>query len=142
MTFEQWATKVKAYRRQQVNWLEVSSMIKYSGFNDPEFDLKNIRGVPLASLNKILEFAAKTIKTRENLQQAAVANLGVLIYRLGVAALQVDNPKPVSLYDFLPYPELDDTPRSLSEGTKRILKEIIRGNSLLARRITPMVGKI
>jgi hypothetical protein len=92
-------------------------------------------------ISAVCEKAVGDVKTKGNLESVAVANLGVLIYRLGMAMLNSDSDgDEVNIYSFLPFPDVSDNKLRISRKGREIIRKLLQENKL-GTKLIPLIAK-
>jgi hypothetical protein len=109
-----------------------------AGITEPMFSLTNIRRLPLKLIKEVSDKAALTIKYKRNADALAIAQLGVLIYQIGMSfsSNRDASPDDITIKSFLPYPELLERESSkLSTKAQKVLKYLVTHDSIKHRLI-------
>lgn len=137
--YEAFAKRVKGYTLQKLDWLDLVITLRKAGFIDDCFSIKNIRRLPINFIVTVSNKAVNAIKQSANLEAVPVAKLAVLIYKLGMAFTEGEGEDP-SVYDFLPFADVEDNKPKLSRKASEIIRGLIRDNQL-PKNVIPLVAR-
>lgn len=84
------------------------------------------------------EKAISHIKQASNLEAVPVAKLAVLVYKLGMAFTDGEKTEEPSVYDFLPFADVEDNKPRLSKKAKEIIRGLLK-EGLMPKNVIPLV---